>query len=101
MRLLVRGETYHRLDMTPPGPHHPRMPANRDPFVMRAKDRVQKLTADIAQLEAQEEGVRRRRLELVQQVSDWERAMALYAEAMDIESAEPAPGQLSATLDAP
>jgi len=77
------------------------MPDRNDTFLGRARDRLQKLAADIAQLEAQEEGVRRRRLELVDQVRDWERAVSLYSEAMDVETTDAAPGQMSVALDAP
>lgn len=75
------------------------MEASSDMFVQRARERVETLGRDISQLEKQEEGVRRRVRELREQMDHWQRAIDLYAEAMDIPLAEPAPGQLMGFLD--
>jgi hypothetical protein len=56
-----------------------------DAFISRAQEKTEGLRREIALLEAQEAGVRRRRLELEQEATDWQRAVELYAQAMAIE----------------
>ena len=71
-----------------------------DQFMGRAREKVESLTREVGLLAAQEEGVRRRKLELTQALAEWERAIALYAEAMELTPPD-APGQITAALDTP
>jgi hypothetical protein len=75
------------------------MSTTSDDFVAKAKERIEKLSYEITQLELQEEGVRRRRLELQRQADEWKRSVTHYAEVMGIDVATP--GQLVAGLDTP
>jgi hypothetical protein len=76
------------------------MSANSDQFLARAKDKVESLTREVGLLAAQEEGVRRRKQELQQALAEWERAIAIYAEAMELAPPD-SPGQITAALDTP
>ena len=76
------------------------MDSSSDMFVERARERVVSIGKDIAQLEAQEQGVRRKVRELQEQLENWETALQLYAEAMKIKLPEPVPGQMAGFLDA-
>lgn len=62
------------------------MSKTTDPFLMRATDKIEALRREIALLEAQEAGVRRRRLELEKDATDWQRSVELYNEAMGVEA---------------
>jgi hypothetical protein len=75
------------------------MASSSDTFVERARERMASLGRDIAQMEAQEEGVRRRLREMREQMATWERTLALYVEEMNIDVADPVPGQLAAPMD--
>ena len=65
------------------------MGTNTDPFLSRAADKTESLKREIALLEAQEAGVRRRRIELEKDASDWARAVELYTEAMGVVIPDP------------
>jgi hypothetical protein len=62
------------------------MATTTDQFLSRATERTENLKREIALLEAQESGVRRRRLELEKDAADWERAVELYTETMQPDS---------------
>jgi inorganic triphosphatase YgiF len=76
------------------------MSTARDAFLVRAREKIESLTREVMLLEAQEEGVRRRKIALQQAITDWERSVSIYSEAMQI-TPDDAPGQLDAALDVP
>jgi hypothetical protein len=85
--------------------HHDAMTANTDQFLARAQDRKTAIRREIALLEAQEAGVRRRRTELEKEAADWDRAVELYSETMGVAGSsgeqDAAPGQLAVPIAPP
>jgi hypothetical protein len=70
-----------------------------DPFLVKAQERLVTLAKEQAQLAAQEEGVRKRRLEKQAEFATVKQSIALYHELMDTQTeVSPSPGQLAVPL---
>jgi hypothetical protein len=69
-----------------------------DPFLLRARARMESLARDEALLAAQEEGVKRRRIEVQQAIADLGRSIDLYQDLMGINEAS-SPGQIPAVFE--
>ena len=70
-----------------------------DPFVVKAQERLVTLAKEQAQLAAQEEGVRKRRLEKQAEFATVKQSIALYQELMGTQTeASTSPGQMAVPL---